>query len=98
MIRITYQKRNGDIIKREVSCITTHKIGETTSMGWKILNIQYKYNGKWYSSSDYDKKVDYFWKLQMKIIAFKRNIGVFRKYLGNFFFLFLLFKYLKGSL
>lgn len=53
---ITYQKQNGDIIFRPRKCVYDRTIGQETSMGWKILDIHYRYNGNYY-------KYDDFWKL-----------------------------------
>lgn len=53
MIQITYQKRNGYVFQRLRNTPLTHKIGDTTSMGWKILNIEYQYKNKYYSYYDY---------------------------------------------
>lgn len=53
MMQITYQKKNGSIMKRYRNTILPYSIGETTSMGWKVLNIEYKYNDKFYNQYDY---------------------------------------------
>ena len=50
---ITYQKNNGDIILRPRISDGGLKIGQETSMGWKVLNIHYEYNGNYYTYSDY---------------------------------------------
>lgn len=31
-----------------------YRIGDTTSMGWKVLNIEYEYNNKYYPEYEYD--------------------------------------------
>lgn len=54
MYLITYQKRNGELIYRERMSLPG-RIGDTTSMGWLIQDINYFYNGKYYSNSDYNK-------------------------------------------
>lgn len=51
---ITYQKNNGNIIYRERKTPLQYKIGDITSMGWKVLNIEYKYNDKFYSKYEYN--------------------------------------------
>ena len=53
MMQITYQKKDGSIMKRYRNTILPYNIGETTSMGWKVLNIEYKYNDKFYNQYDY---------------------------------------------
>ena len=54
-MQITYQKNNGCIFKRLRNTQLPYKIGETTSMGWKVLNIEYEYNNKFYSEYLYHK-------------------------------------------
>lgn len=54
---ITYQKANGDILLRPRKAIYNMKIGDTTSMGWKVLNIHYLYEGNYYTYLDYCKAV-----------------------------------------
>lgn len=57
MIQVTYQKRNGSIMKRYRNTLLPYKIGETTSMGWKVLNIEYEYKNKYYTYYDYNKLI-----------------------------------------
>ena len=51
--KIIYQKGNGDIIERERNTLPLQTIGETTSMGWKIIDIFNGFQNKWYSSDNY---------------------------------------------
>ena len=53
MMQITYQKKDGSIIQRIRNTMLPYKIGETTSMGWKVLNVEYQYNDKYYSEHEY---------------------------------------------
>lgn len=53
-MQITYQKRDGSIIQRLRNTMIPYKIGDTTSMGWKVLNIEYEYNNQYYSKNDYN--------------------------------------------
>lgn len=53
MIQVTYQKNNGSIFQRHRETVPDYKIGEITSMGWKVLNIEYEYNNKYYSQFEY---------------------------------------------
>lgn len=53
MMQITYQKRDGSIIKRQRKTEPSFRIGQETSMGWKVLNVEYELNNKYYSSTDY---------------------------------------------
>ena len=34
-----------------------YKIGDTTSMGWKVLNIEYEYKDKYYTEYEYNKLI-----------------------------------------
>ena len=51
---ITYQKSNGEIFIRTYD-YTIKKIGQETSMGWKVLNIHYKFGDNYYVEQDYDR-------------------------------------------
>lgn len=53
MMQITYQKENGYIFKRLRSTTLPYKIGDITSMGWKVLNIEYQYKNKYYPEYKY---------------------------------------------
>ncbi len=53
---ITYQKSNGEIFIRpyDYSCFTiTKKVGDETSMGWKILDIHYRHGNNFYCYQDF---------------------------------------------
>ena len=54
MMQITYQKSNGCIIKRLRNTTLPYKIGEMTSMGWKVLNIEYEYKNNFYPEYKYN--------------------------------------------
>lgn len=54
MVQITYQKRDGCIIQRLRNTMIPYKIGETTSMGWKVLKIEYAYKDKFYPEYEYN--------------------------------------------
>lgn len=49
---ITYQKSNGEIFIRPYD-YTLKKKGEESSMGWKVLDIHYKYDGNYYCYEDF---------------------------------------------
>lgn len=49
-----YQKKNGDLIYRTAKHIPNYKKGDTTSMGWLVIDIQKLYKGKLYSFTEYD--------------------------------------------
>lgn len=44
---ITYQKASGEVFYRTKKVLSDLKIGDTTSMGWKVLDIHEKYNGNY---------------------------------------------------
>lgn len=50
---ITYQKENGEILLRPRISKYDLYIGKETSMGWKVLDIHYEYNGNYYHEEDY---------------------------------------------
>ena len=55
-----------------------YKIGETTSMGWKVLNIEYEYNNKYYSYYEYNmmihkNKERYIKKKQIKELCLNKT-------------------------
>ena len=54
MYQVTFQKRNGEIFKRVRKTMLDYRVGEETSMGWKVLDVKYGYKGNWYSSLEYD--------------------------------------------
>lgn len=56
-MQVTYQKRDGSIIQRLRNTMLPYKIGEETSMGWKVLNIEYEYNNKYYSEYEYNRLI-----------------------------------------
>lgn len=58
MIQITYQKRNGEIFQRYRTTYCTYRVGDTTSMGWKVLDIKHKWGNNYYNYNEYCKLVD----------------------------------------
>ena len=55
MMQITYQKRDGTTMKRLRNTMLPYSVGDTTSMGWKVINIEIEYNNKLYSEHDYGR-------------------------------------------
>lgn len=53
MLQITYQKKDGCIFQRYRNTMIPYKIGDTTSMGWKVLNVEYEYENKYYPEQEY---------------------------------------------
>ena len=74
MVQVTYQKRNGDIFDRFRTTYPTYKIGEETSMGWKVLDIKYKWGNKYYHTSEYYERVEKAFKRDLKISRIKNKI------------------------
>lgn len=54
MLQITYQKNDGTIFKRIRNTALPYKIGDMTSMGWIVLNIEYNFKGNYYPESKYN--------------------------------------------
>ena len=52
-MQVTYQKRDGSIIQRLRNTAVPYKIGEETSMGWKVLDIEYEYKNNFYPEYKY---------------------------------------------
>lgn len=73
MMQVTYQKRDGSIIHRLRSTSLPYSIGEETSMGWKVLNIEYNYNGKYYSKNEYDLLIQKIKQRHIMIRQLKTN-------------------------
>ena len=80
-MQITYQKRNGCVFQRMRETALPYKIGEETSMGWKVLNIEYEYNNEFYSEHDYykmiQKRKDIFIKKKQIVDTLKRELKSF---------------------
>lgn len=74
MIRLTYQKKNGDIIQKYINVYTQYGIGETNSYGWKVLNKEYLHKGNYYSYSEYSNLLDKECKKSLNIMKFKNTI------------------------
>ena len=50
---ITYEQSNGNIIMRPRFGRNNLNIGDTTSLGWKVLDIHYQYiDGNYYHEED----------------------------------------------
>ena len=90
MIQITYQKRNGTIFQRIRNTYCPYRVGDTTSMGWKVLDIKHKYGNKYYSSIEYDKLIDKEWKRTKKLLQLKYSINNMLKY-ANYLVVFIVF-------
>lgn len=88
MYQITYKKRNGELIYRVRNTLPGY-IGQETSMGWIIENIEYQFNNKYYSLKEYQLLMD---KRNIKKYYTSKLEVLFRKY-GTLITIFLLIIY-----
>ena len=86
MVQVTYQKNNGCIFKRQRNTTLPYKIGDTTSMGWKVLNIEYEYNNKFYSEYNYNKLLN---KDKQTSITKKQTIELITREFKTFLYYFI---------
>lgn len=91
MLQITYQKRNGIVFKRLRDTTPPYKIGDNTSMGWKVLKIEYEYKGSFYPSYEYYKLIEkekqkIKKKMQLKTLFKKGAITLLYYLIGLFFY------------
>ena len=94
-MQITYQKRDGSILKRYRNTVLPYKIGETTSMGWKVLSIEYEYNGEFYPEYKINMIMQ---KNKQNAIKKKQRIELFNREVKTFFYYFIavvLFNFLR---
>lgn len=90
MIQMVYQKANGDIIERIRTTYPSYRVGDRTSMGWKVLSIKYFYKGKYYNRIEYDKLIDKTWQRAKKRSILKKKITELYHNLSFIFTLFLM--------
>lgn len=50
---VIYQKTSGEIIYRTLTARPKYDKGDTTSMGWKVLDIKNMYKGNLYTNYEY---------------------------------------------
>lgn len=95
-MQITYQKKDGCIIQRLRNTMLPYKVGETTSMGWKVLSIEYEYKNKYYSAYNYNKIINkekqVFLKRKHIAELIVRKLGALLYYL----FILILLKFILG--
>lgn len=94
-MQITYQKKDGSIIKRLRSTELLYKIGQETSMGWKVLNIEYEYKNKFYSEYGRFKEIQKDKKKEMKKQEIKKFCKNQAKTLANYFVVILIVNFFK---
>ena len=73
-MKIIYQKRNGEIIERIRNTYCPYRVGDTTSMGWKVVDILYPYKNKYYHSGEYSRLINKEIKRDVRMIHFKKAI------------------------
>lgn len=72
MIIVIYQKANGQLIERRRTTTPDYRVGDKTSMGWKVIDILYYYNGKYYPRATYNLMVD------KEMAKYKRQLKIKR--------------------
>ena len=82
-MQVTYQKRDGSIMQKYRNTLLPYKIGDTTSMGWKVLNIEYEHNNKFYSKNEHDVLLN---KKKQKLLKKKETIEIFLKEFKTFMY------------
>jgi len=95
VIQVTYQKRDGDIIHRPRNTILPYKVGDTTSMGWKVLNIEYEYKNKYYPEYEYNVLIAKNRKKVIKIRETRDRILKEFKTLLYYFIVIIMYHYIK---
>lgn len=80
MYQITYQKRNGELIYRTRNSLPG-RIGDETSMGWIITNIQREFKGNYYNLRDYRIVSQKYYKKHHMYIRISKYI---KKYSSSF--------------
>lgn len=89
---ITYQKRNGEIFNRIRNTYCPYRVGDTTSMGWKVLDIKYNYKNKYYDYDTWFKLVDKEFNKGKKKREIIHKIKLFIKNVNQLINLFILIK------
>lgn len=69
---IIYQKHNGDMIYRINKTKPPYNIGDRTSMGWKVIEIQRLHKGKVLSNDRYSAKINFEYRIRRFYDLFDR--------------------------
>lgn len=93
MLLVTYQKENGCIIKRKRKTMLPYKVGQETSMGWKVLNIEYEYDNKYYQEYEYNMLI---YKRKQKCILKQQKAEIFKQHLKAFMYYFIAVAVVNG--
>lgn len=91
-MRITYKKKNGDIIQKIVGGYSTYRIGAVNSFGWTVENIEHLYKGKYYTEKEFRKRLSKDFNNQRKLVQIKSRLYKFYRELAYFLLLMILFK------
>ena len=54
---VIYQKSSGELMYRTRTSRPNYKVGDRTSMGWKVIDIKNMYKGNILKSYDYREKI-----------------------------------------
>ena len=87
MYKIIYKKANGEVIERVRNTLPQQTIGETTSMGWLVVDILYAFKNGYYNASEYHV----LWSKQRTKNQIRRNIIAFINKYKNVAAIFLIF-------
>ena len=82
-MQITYQKNDGSIFQRYRNTELPYKIGDITSMGWKVLNIEYEYKNNYYPENEYNVLLN---KKKQKLIKKKETKETFLREFKTFMY------------
>lgn len=93
MIQVTYQKNDGTIIQRYRKTELPYKIGEETSMGWIVLNIEYEYKNNYYPEYEYNMLIN---KKKQKYILKKQKTEELMQHLKAFMYYFIAVAIVNG--
>lgn len=95
MMQITYQKRDGTIMKRLRNTMLPYCVGDTTSMGWKVISIEYEYKNKYYPEYEYRNLIYQSKKRLIRKQQIKEQIMIKTKSLLYNFIMILILYYIK---
>lgn len=92
MIKVIYQKQNGDIFSRIRNTYFPYRVGDTTAIGWKVLDIQYRYKDKYYNKMMYDDLINKSFKNEKALFRLKKNFILLYKYVNHILLFMILLK------
>ena len=95
MMQIKYQKRDGTTMKRLRNTMLPYSVGDTTSMGWKVINIEYEYKNKYYPEYEFRNLIYQSKKKLIRKQQIKEQIMIKTKSLLYNFIMILILYYIK---